>query len=263
MHQAQQGMAQASQEISTYSGVQAWLANPLRVMADTSMGTTAFVTAPQSSIPQAAQGIVQLPGNISQNFGNFAQNPSVYNGFNLVENGLQVWGLYEGGTALYNKGASYISGNTAPPDVAPTPTAPAPTPTPAPSPTSGSFSSQFGTQPNQAYFWSGLGRQGPNVAANIATGAGGTTLETLIESRGVQMPTWNAADATSVQIWDQASAAYAQGASGTVRVVLGDNVSSMSTWQTVEFPALKANQNVTSVIQVNPTTGAETVIFHR
>jgi len=119
------------------------------------------------------------------------------------------------------------------------------------------------TSPNQAYFWSGLGRNGASTAATIANRAGGTTLETMIESSGLQMPVWDAANPASVAAWRSASAVFAQGASGEVRVILGNSLRPGNIWETVEMPALEANQNVTSVIQVNPSTGEETVLFHR
>jgi hypothetical protein len=48
-----------------------------------------------------------------------------------------------------------------------------------------------------------------------------------------------------------------------MRVVLGANIRPDSVWNTVEYPTLVANRNITCIIQVNPTTGAETIIFMR
>ena len=39
----------------------------------------------------------------------------------------------------------------------------------------------FKTEPNKAYFWSGLGADGAEIAANTAKQNGGTTLEMLME----------------------------------------------------------------------------------
>jgi filamentous hemagglutinin len=121
----------------------------------------------------------------------------------------------------------------------------------------------FATEADQAYFWSGLGRGGDKVAAELATTRGGTTLEQITKARGIDLPTWDAANPASVQTWQNASRAYAEGASGNVRAVIGDSLRPGSIWETIELPALKANPNVTRIIQVNPATGVETVIFSR
>ncbi|MBI1178448.1 hypothetical protein GC207_13520 [bacterium] len=118
--QARNGMALANQEISTYSGGQAFLANTLRLPADFAFGTTALFNDPLGTAPQIPGAIAQLPGNISQNVQNFSNDPSLYGAFNLVENGLQVWGLVEGGAALYRTGTGLI-----PPGAVSTPHGPA------------------------------------------------------------------------------------------------------------------------------------------
>jgi hypothetical protein len=126
-------------------------------------------------------------------------------------------------------------------------------------------SDAFATEPDSAVFWSGKtnGVGGEDVAGDIATSQGGTTLEQLAASRGITLPPWNQNDPASVQVWQQASQAFANGAKGTVRVVLGDAVRPGSIWESVELPALQANPSVTQIIRVDPATGAETVIFRR
>lgn len=119
------------------------------------------------------------------------------------------------------------------------------------------------TNSGEAYFWSGLGRGGATTAAGAARTGGGTTLEMLLESRGIQMPAWDAANPASVAAWQDVSAQFARGASGEVRAVLGDSLRPGNIWQTVEMPALQANPNVTTIIRVNPSSGAETVIWTR
>ncbi len=121
----------------------------------------------------------------------------------------------------------------------------------------------FATEADQAYFWSGLGRGGDKVAAELAATRGGTTLEQITKTRGIDLPTWDAANPASVQAWQNASRSYAEGASGNVRAVIGDSLRPGSIWETIELPALKANPNVTRIIQINPATGVETVIFSR
>jgi hypothetical protein len=125
------------------------------------------------------------------------------------------------------------------------------------------LSADFATEPNKAYFWSGLGRGGDKVAAKIASSHGGTTLEQLLETRGIDIPPWDASNPVSVQAWENASQAYAQGASGTVNAVIGDTLRPGNIWETMELPALKTNPNVTEIIQINPTTGSGTSIFSR
>ena len=112
-------------------------------------------------------------------------------------------------------------------------------------------------------FWSGLGDDGPGIAAKIAKQKGGVTLETTLESQKIQMPKFNFNDSSSVQAWRNASEAYAKQASGEVRAIISSNVRADSIWNTVELPALKANPNVTKIIKVDPNTLIETTIFLR
>jgi hypothetical protein len=55
-------------------------------------------------------------------------------------------------------------------------------------------------------------------------GPGGTTLEQPMERRGSELPKGDADDPQLVEVWQEASAAYADGASGEVRAVIGDNL---------------------------------------
>lgn len=121
----------------------------------------------------------------------------------------------------------------------------------------------FSAGPGKSYFWSGLGPGGAGTAAGVARSGGGTTLEMFIESRGIKMPVWDAANPASIKAWQDVSRVYASSASGEVRAVLGNNMRPGNIWQSVELPALKANPNVTRVITVNPTTKAETVLWSR
>lgn len=75
------------------------------------------------------------------------------------------------------------------------------------------------------------------------------------------MPVWDAANPASIKAWQDLSRVYASIASGEVRAVVGSNLRPGNVWQTVELPALQSNPNVTRIIQGNPTTGAETVIW--
>jgi RHS repeat-associated protein len=107
--QAREGMVQANQEISTYSGGQAFLANTLRLPANFAFGTTTLINDPVTTMPQIPRGVfVDFPSSVVHNVGDFANNPSIYGAFNLVENGIQAAALVEGGAALYRTGIGLI-----------------------------------------------------------------------------------------------------------------------------------------------------------
>jgi len=110
----------------------------------------------------------------------------------------------------------------------------------------------FATGADDAVFWSGVGRGGDKVAAEWAAKHGGSTLETTMAARGISLPAWDASNPAVVAAWRDASAQFARGASGDVRVLQGDAVRLNSVWAQVEFPALKANTNVTSITAINP-----------
>ena len=81
---------------------------------------------------------------------------------------------------------------------------------------------------------------------------------------GIQMPAWEVAtNSAVVQAWQNVSAQYAAGASGTVQAVIGSNLRLGNVWETVELPALMNNPNVTQIITIDPATGASKVIFTR
>lgn len=121
------------------------------------------------------------------------------------------------------------------------------------------------TAPDTAFFWSGRTGKigGAENAARIAAERGGTTLETLLEQRRIQMPAWNAADPKVVQAWQTISAQYAEGASGTVRAVVGQSLRPGNVWETAELPALMKNPAVRRIITIDPATGVETTVFTR
>jgi len=118
------------------------------------------------------------------------------------------------------------------------------------------------TKADDAVFWSGI-RNGDSAAANWVARNGGSTLETTLASRGIKLPAWDANNPAVVSAWRQASADFAPGASGNVRVLQSDAVRLRSVWAEVEFPALKANPNVISIRSVNPETGVETLLWSR
>lgn len=127
------------------------------------------------------------------------------------------------------------------------------------------------SDPDKAYYWSGrdasgvgVGPDGSGVAEHLAGAAKGTTLEMLLESNGLKpLPRWNELDPESVRFWEEASAAYADNASGTVTAIVGSKLRPGNIWQTVEIPRLISNPNVTKIIQIDPDTGLSSVIFER
>ncbi|EQA43152.1 intein C-terminal splicing domain protein [Leptospira broomii serovar Hurstbridge str. 5399] len=123
-------------------------------------------------------------------------------------------------------------------------------------------SKEFATNANQAVFWSGV-RNGQTAAGEWAAKNGGITLEQTLSNRGINLPTWDANNPAAIEAWRQASKKFAEGASGNVRVIQGDAVRTKSIWTEVEFPALKTNPKVNSIIAVHPDTGFETVLWTR
>lgn len=121
----------------------------------------------------------------------------------------------------------------------------------------------FGTSPDEAFFWSGRtqGIGGELVAAEVAGSRGGQTLETLMASRGIELPPWNRADPASMEAWNDASAAFAESVTGSVRAVVGDELRPGNIWQNVELPRLTTNPSVTRITEIDPLTGVEKVVF--
>jgi hypothetical protein len=117
------------------------------------------------------------------------------------------------------------------------------------------------TKPDEAQFWSGrVDTDGVEVGARkFADEQGATTLEKLLDRRGIKMPEWR----DNPEAWAVVSKAYAQNASGTVRVFLGNDLRSRSIWETVERPTLTANPKVQKIIAVDAQTTVERVIFKR
>jgi RHS repeat-associated protein len=121
------------------------------------------------------------------------------------------------------------------------------------------------TAPNTAYFWSGRtnGVSSGSVVQGIAGANGGTSLEMLLDKRGITMPPWDEHNPASVAKWKEVSENYARGCSGEVKAVVGQDMRPGNVWETKELPALKANPNVTKITQIDPSTRAETVIYTR
>ncbi|WP_445178660.1 hypothetical protein [Pseudomonas sp. McL0111] len=81
--------------------------------------------------------------------------------------------------------------------------------------------------------------------------------------RGIQMPAWDATNPAVVKSWQDISAEYASGVSGTVRAVIGQSLRSGNVWETAELPALMKNLKVDKIITIDPVTMGEKVIYVR
>ncbi|MEB0047939.1 MULTISPECIES: hypothetical protein [unclassified Pseudomonas] len=121
------------------------------------------------------------------------------------------------------------------------------------------------TKPDEAFFWSGRTERlgGADLAQQIAKEHGGTTLESLIAQRGIEMPAWDATNPMVVKAWKDISAQYANGVSGTVRAVIGQDLRVGNVWETAELPALMKNPNVEKIITVDPVSRAQKIIYER
>ncbi len=121
------------------------------------------------------------------------------------------------------------------------------------------------TEKDTAFFWSGRtdGIGGAERALEIARQKGGTTLEGLIESKGIKMPEWDINNPASIKTWEDVSAMYANQVSGEVRAVVGANLRPGNIWENVELPRLINNPNVTKITTIDPKTLAEKIIFQR
>ncbi|MEA4933604.1 MAG: hypothetical protein VB071_08530 [Lawsonibacter sp.] len=124
---------------------------------------------------------------------------------------------------------------------------------------------QLKTEPNTAYFWSGNsnGIGGKDFAMDHASKNGGTTLEGLMKSQGIEMPTWDIADQSSKKAWEYASGKYAGQVSGDVHALIGATQRENSIWRTIELPRLMDNPYVSKIILVDPENLTETIIFRR
>ena len=94
------------------------------------------------------------------------------------------------------------------------------------------------TGANEAVFWSGIGRGGDKIAAGWVAKHGGATLETTLARRGITLPAWDTSKPATVSLWREASAEFARGARGNVRVLQDEFVRMDSTWAKIEFPEL-------------------------
>ena len=127
------------------------------------------------------------------------------------------------------------------------------------------------SKPNEAVFFSGCSTEDADgnykspsqVAREFADSNEGVTMETLFARNEVDMPDFDRDDLDSLKSWEEASSAYAEQASGDVRVIARPPLREHNIFENVELPKLKANPNVTSVTMINPDTNERTEIFRR
>jgi len=77
------------------------------------------------------------------------------------------------------------------------------------------------------------------------------------------MPDWRDDDPKSEQMWRDVSSAFSWGSSGEVRVLMGESRRERNVFEQDELPILRRNPNVTSVVAIDPYTGAHTEIHRR
>lgn len=142
----------------------------------------------------------------------------------------------------------------------------------------------FKTNENKAYFWHGQtdGYGGQNNAMSIASENNGKTLEMcMLENRneleraGVNFEdfpngsvniSYGVNDDENTRFWEDCSKAFAEQASGNVRVIEGTDPrpngqpesAFPSVYNRIERPALEENQNVSGITHINPFDGRET-----
>jgi hypothetical protein len=121
------------------------------------------------------------------------------------------------------------------------------------------------TDRNKAFFWTGR-VDGVSVEAEAARRAGeigGATLETRLRDAGIEMPAFDNRSEEAVKVWTLASTLFAEQASGIVHVVMGTSLREGNVFESQEFPTLKNNPGVATVIKIDAATGERTTLFAR
>jgi RHS repeat-associated protein len=128
---------------------------------------------------------------------------------------------------------------------------------------------RFETRPHEAVFWSGI-PDGAITATNWVARNGGTTLETTLAKRCIELPQWNGKDPAVTAAWRKASREFAEGASGHIKVLQPNNAMRYSpkkgegsVWAEVEWLALIKNPKVESITSINPDTGTGIILWKR
>ncbi len=121
------------------------------------------------------------------------------------------------------------------------------------------------TERDKANFWTGRvnGESVEQTAGVIAREAGGTTLEMRLADRGIEMPAFDDRTPDAMRAWEEASRYYAEGASGTAYVVMGQELRDGNVWETKELPALKDNPAVDRIVKIDAVTREHSVLWER
>lgn len=83
------------------------------------------------------------------------------------------------------------------------------------------------------------------------------------QARGIRLPTFGRNDTASVKARSDISTQFAQGASGTVRAVIGQTLHPDAVWLTRELDALTSNMDVERIVTADPKTLTEMTVFER
>ena len=118
------------------------------------------------------------------------------------------------------------------------------------------------TATDEAVFWSGL-PEGRATSSAWAARNRGLTMEAKLRAEGVDIPAYDPSLPGVVAAWEEASARFAAGARGHVRVLQSDIVRAGTMWSRIEFPTLKANPDVLSITAIDPTTGAKALLWKK
>jgi RHS repeat-associated protein len=206
---ANQGMAEAREEISTYEGGKAFLARTAMLPADFAFGTTRLVNQPVSTIAGMPQGFVNFGGKIGNDIYNIGSNPSVNTAFNIAEDALGVWGMTQGAVGITRGAANLVVDNSTP-----------------------------------KVFWSG-GSPARQAAETFASANGGQTLEMTFMGSILDAITTKGTYPFLKPLWDKASFDFASSAEGAVDVFQSGSrgVRVNSVWSTVEYPQLQLQGN--------------------
>lgn len=117
---------------------------------------------------------------------------------------------------------------------------------------------RYSASPGRLLVWAWKGWR--DNCGQVGSGPWGHHART--RSGGRTLPKYSPDNPSTVAGWSGGSGSFARGASGNVRVVLG-NSSLTSIWNTVELPELKSNPAVTSVSAIDTATGVPTLLWSR
>jgi hypothetical protein len=102
------------------------------------------------------------------------------------------------------------------------------------------------------------------MATALAVDTGGVTFDQLCAQARIVLPDFHPRRADALSAWMSATAAYAQGASGRIRVLVGRWPQPASLFVSQSYSLLRSNANVSEIIAIDAGSGAErTVVVAR